>query len=1092
MRVARQWVWLAVLASLTACGGGGGGGDVPPQATQLSVSVQPGGASSDVERAAVFLVRVPTATVGAKSLLDEAEVVAIANQREGDAYRVNLPADRNGLLVLVRGMQDARFTVSPQLELLAPVIVEDGDLQPSVRVSPVSDLALRQVEGTSPEAYANAVAALVETFGGADANDPVVILPLLAALQLIDFVPDIAERIAASPAQLATLLETLDDSGIPQALRAEFDIRREVALQVLAAAAAGEGDVAARVNAAELNARFGRILTAAGTSFDPDFVSALAAVVTEGLEGRSAGGTASASNLLRYIINLYELAAVLGNDALPDGLAVTLAADPNLAQLSGQGGAVDIAVPLLDGELLGDDDARRRDYYNASSLSPLNTVTRLIAGVTDANISDDLQAALALAQVREGQVDLARFNVRTQIFGTTAQAIALKDVGYVIQDLGPDYQADAKAVFDEAFDLYEDFARTKGLLNLDADDLGFFQTLIGDAGRGYVELGDSEGQARGNALLNEFVALVGGGEYSAAYARALLAFWRIAEAAVETALESGLQDAQAVASAEALIDALRAAAADGNAPQAASGSRCSAYRTGSDDVFYAVRQLYMQRAMEFYRLLNLKTKALAVLEEDLPETRQTDYANCRSATSVEDMVVTLVRMGEVARADALIATMIEPADRESAQAEKVLATADVERDQGNTLAAAQIIIDNTTGSSAPRNILYGLLYTTSSSTRGLAGVLVDRGDVAEAKVALDRARTYFQSAAFVDFADSGSTRVNDYFVVGGGRLVELYAQIGDTEANAALLSYLDGVVDSKLSRSNDERVSALALLGRAYDMAGQPAQAKAALDEASGLLAGLDAETAIGFNRDVLDEYYDAGMFTDDGYFAEIGKALGRARAQCCEGVPAEALADARETRANELREIGSDLRSAVYQLRAQLWQARRDGEAWESLAEQVHATRAQARDVLLEAADAAAEMGNAGDRALQLGLVAQSLGTMAYQDEAEAVLARIDSAPDRNEDAVSVASALLQVNPFSEYSAFTERTEFRHFVRQVSIQAADFARVDTDGDGLPNFFSRTASQAQIEASGLGLDPDSDDDGLADTVDRTPLDAANS
>ena len=49
------------------------------------------------------------------------------------------------------------------------------------------------------------------------------------------------------------------------------------------------------------------------------------------------------------------------------------------------------------------------------------------------------------------------------------------------------------------------------------------------------------------------------------------------------------------------------------------------------------------------------------------------------------------------------------------------------------------------------------------------------------------------------------------------------------------------------------------------------------------------------------------------------------------------------------------------------------------------------------------------------------------------------------------------------------------------------FATVDTDFDGMPNFFSPSASQEQIEASGLVLDNDSDNDGVDDGDDAYPL-----
>ncbi|MGB1296643.1 MAG: cadherin-like domain-containing protein [Psychrobium sp.] len=52
-----------------------------------------------------------------------------------------------------------------------------------------------------------------------------------------------------------------------------------------------------------------------------------------------------------------------------------------------------------------------------------------------------------------------------------------------------------------------------------------------------------------------------------------------------------------------------------------------------------------------------------------------------------------------------------------------------------------------------------------------------------------------------------------------------------------------------------------------------------------------------------------------------------------------------------------------------------------------------------------------------------------------------------------------------------------------------NIASVDTDKDGKPNFFAAFATQAMIDASGLTLDEDSDNDGVNDDVDGFPLDS---
>ena len=57
----------------------------------------------------------------------------------------------------------------------------------------------------------------------------------------------------------------------------------------------------------------------------------------------------------------------------------------------------------------------------------------------------------------------------------------------------------------------------------------------------------------------------------------------------------------------------------------------------------------------------------------------------------------------------------------------------------------------------------------------------------------------------------------------------------------------------------------------------------------------------------------------------------------------------------------------------------------------------------------------------------------------------------------------------------------------QDDFPASDIAFIDTDTDGMPNFFLLSATEAQITASGLTADSDSDGDGIADEEDTAPL-----
>lgn len=61
------------------------------------------------------------------------------------------------------------------------------------------------------------------------------------------------------------------------------------------------------------------------------------------------------------------------------------------------------------------------------------------------------------------------------------------------------------------------------------------------------------------------------------------------------------------------------------------------------------------------------------------------------------------------------------------------------------------------------------------------------------------------------------------------------------------------------------------------------------------------------------------------------------------------------------------------------------------------------------------------------------------------------------------------------------------HYSEKDDLPSTHLATIDTDNDGMPNFFILGATEEEISASGLVLDLDSDNDGVEDPEDTTPL-----
>lgn len=85
-------------------------------------------------------------------------------------------------------------------------------------------------------------------------------------------------------------------------------------------------------------------------------------------------------------------------------------------------------------------------------------------------------------------------------------------------------------------------------------------------------------------------------------------------------------------------------------------------------------------------------------------------------------------------------------------------------------------------------------------------------------------------------------------------------------------------------------------------------------------------------------------------------------------------------------------------------------------------------------------------------------------------------------------------VNTFidNELNLASDRIELQadlalYYAQRDDFPATPVALIDSDNDGLPNFFIVNAAQADIDASGLVADQDADNDGIADENDVEPL-----
>lgn len=124
------------------------------------------------------------------------------------------------------------------------------------------------------------------------------------------------------------------------------------------------------------------------------------------------------------------------------------------------------------------------------------------------------------------------------------------------------------------------------------------------------------------------------------------------------------------------------------------------------------------------------------------------------------------------------------------------------------------------------------------------------------------------------------------------------------------------------------------------------------------------------------------------------------------------------------------------------------------------------ANALLAEALTMAAGLFSEKDRTSKIKDIAQKYAELGFFADAIEATSHLTYLNDRNTALLSIAENLQSRDSFPD------------------TWVAD---IDTDGDGMPNFFHPLATQADIEESGLILDDDTDNDGIPDTLDRRPL-----
>lgn len=328
-------------------------------------------------------------------------------------------------------------------------------------------------------------------------------------------------------------------------------------------------------------------------------------------------------------------------------------------------------------------------------------------------------------------------------------------------------------------------------------------------------------------------------------------------------------------------------------------------------------------------------------------------------------------------------------------------------------------------------------FATNRNNPNLAAVLIDAGRIADARVVIDAVVPLlggYQPASDKDRLDH---LIEDGYL----KLARLYHEIGDVSSALNQLQLAETVLTDLTGAQY--RVEGLCLTAAVYGLVGDTLSAEQALvaawNEMSAVLGASDPGVEADLLELIASGYRDLGLSLPEallsGWFQTIELIFDPTAEYSGNGHDKAAKAQIAQWRsAAELLAASGDETTATTLLQAA------EETAWQMF---VQATQVD-----------------------QLILIVRSWTRVGDFDQALRLAFELPFVSGRGEALQAIAEELVAIDDFPE---------------------SDVARVDTDGDGQPDFWNPLATQQDIDDSGLVLDQDSDGDGLNDAQDPRPL-----
>ncbi|WP_300668590.1 hypothetical protein [Desulfoluna sp.] len=1062
----KNYVWTrlllaAILAlNLSACGGSGGGGTDPGQPTTLSGVVEDG----PVSKATVYALR----RDGSGGLYGP----CVTDEQGRFTVAVDAGVALKDLMLFARGGKDG--TTGPEgisfrgMVMMAPLEMFEGNTG-AVVVSPVTTLVgLDVASGSSLSAARTAVADMLKVAEAKLTARPTVEGGSFHAKTMMLSLVATARRTQGCKGSAFDGVAFSAD-GLPDT--SEHPELDEVVAVIKGALERGDapGEVFVRQRLFTCLADVLDANSPASSKEDPDFkarASHLIGDILAATGGRSIHLESMApERVIRWVLRTsgIETYDIFLGDTFPVLTSWVRENTEIAAIITPVAAKYDIRESLFASELLGNDNAKRLAYYFNSDASHLYKAEKLIETVRDDTVNDYILERIAHGLAEAGFFTEAETILDTKIFSTWCRAEGLRRLGASLHDFkertGSISQEKVVGAFKKAEPLYKKKIESVGKAFFNGKDAAGVQCLI----RGYRAAGAMD---RADALTEymEECTIAMSELNKSALPRIIVSMNKTADVYIE----EGNEAQAAVYPGVMLALAKEVPANDAANPD---------YPKKPDDPaivdYYLARVYNLTKTLELYGSLyenfgGASYKAGALEAYNLIKELRDTYAYTAERTELflaKWGIPSLFAIGEDGIAQALT-DGFSSRYRKYIYASLATSKAVAGEDMVGAFATVDLITDKDPEDEVAYKVDALTYFAANTKVKYIAASLIAKGPhrYPHAVQALEKARGLLDAFATDDGELNYKVKVQRGYV----KLAYLYGLMGHVAGQEANLEKAEAQAysisgalwkvqalcdtalgwhglghDSRMTRClDDARLAADAVRGgeldaekmaemyhwlmRAYQILGD----RGKVTEAANMYA---AKSVLIFDESLTDDQWATGNYgKHDSLLKDRGGNLIQlSKLLVAFGQTDDAVAALDNVIATKDVFYDDDVCVTLCV-----------GESSKTVSEKTLVYAYAHADATAKALDVARALGNTSEI---------------------------------NQGIKMVAASLTGRDHFPQKSSYSPKPDYW------------IAQVDTDGDGLPNFFSPLATPADIAASGLTLDPDSDGDGIPDTTDTRPL-----